>query len=106
VTSSRSVLVEGQEIGDERRRVRNLLEIVEHQQGRVTLARRTHASRQVGRADIRQAQRFGNRACRKPAIPNGSQWREHDARRTFVLRLRAASSNASRVFPTHRCRRS
>jgi hypothetical protein len=62
-----------QEIGDQRRRVQYLLEIVEHQQRRAIGAREPCAARQVKRRDVRESERLCNRRGDKRRIPNRGQ---------------------------------
>ncbi len=84
VASTLSVPDRCQEIRHQRRRVQQLLEVVEHQQRRTIAARDARAARQVARADVRQSERFGNRRRDERRIANGGQRDEHHARRAFV----------------------
>ena len=81
-----------QEIRDQRRRVRDLLEIVEHQQRRRLVARGTRAAWQIDRRDVRTAERLGDRRRDERRIPNGRQ-----RRRTAHARARPRPRSCARA---------
>ena len=62
-----------QKVRDERRRVQNVLEVVEEQQRGTAGTRRAHAPRQVGKGDVRGAEGLGHRGRDEGRIANRCQ---------------------------------
>ena len=98
VTSTRSAGDRCQQIRDERRRVQDLLEIVEHQQRGLTVARELGASRQVERRRVHHSKGLGDCRRHERGVPNRRQPRR-TAHGTPSAGFACASSSARRVFP-------
>jgi hypothetical protein len=68
----------GEEIGDHRRGIEHLLEVVKHQHHRLIGACEPGSPRQVERGGVREAEPLGNRRRDERRAPDAGQWHEHD----------------------------
>jgi hypothetical protein len=72
-----------QDLGDERRRLEDLLEVVEDEQRRGAVPRGLHPPRQIRHRGVDEPQGLGNRRRDETSIPDCRQRHEHHARRAI-----------------------